>query len=342
MIQILTTAVFSVLLLGRSLSAKRWASVILLTVGVAIVSLPSGGRQPSLVIHDTSDHFFPRSMHELGQAAGGAADVARELTRRAVDGLAEGAVGLLAKRSATYEGIEADTNPASEMNYSLGLTAVLVAAVVSGLTGVYFEKVLKESASPVSVWTRNIQLSFYSLFPAVVFGVIMKDGEDIARHGFFEGYNSVVWTAVVFQAIGGVLTSLCINYADNIAKNFATSISIIISFIFSLWFFGFAVSSTVRIARFFLFAPLYLLPLVACLAWFDKRRSGFGCFRSGVLGSTCEREGLEKPFEMALITRLTLHSSVQTEAPLLARQASTKSDYNFDRQMGAVPIDTHF
>lgn len=183
-------------------------------------------------------------MHELGQAAGGAVDVARELTRRAVDGFAEGATGLY-KRSATYEGIEEDLDMGPKMNYSLGLTAVLVAAVLSGLTGVYFEKVLKESNSPVSVWTRNMQLSFYSLFPALFFGVIMKDGEEIAKHGFFEGYNSVVWTAIVFQAIGGVLTSLCINYADNIAKNFATSISIVVSFIFSLWFFGFQVSMMV-------------------------------------------------------------------------------------------------
>lgn len=247
--QILTTAVFSVLLLGRPLSAKRWASVILLTAGVAIVSLPSGSKEPSLVIHDTSDHFFPRSMHELGQQAGGMVGVAHELTRRAVDQFTEG-VASVVKRSATYEGIEADTDPGPNMNYSLGVTAVLVAAVVSGLTGVYFEKVLKESATPVSVWTRNIQLSFYSLFPALIFGVIMKDGEEIAQHGFFEGYNSVVWTAIVFQAIGGVLTSLCINYADNIAKNFATSISIIVSFIFSLWFFGFKVSTTVRVLSF--------------------------------------------------------------------------------------------
>lgn len=196
-------------------------------------------------IHDYSDHFFPRSSHELGQAAGGALDVARELTKRATDGLFEGASNLY-RRSATYEGIEEDLDDGPKMNYSLGVTAVLIAAVLSGLTGVYFEKVLKESASPVSVWTRNIQLAFYSLFPALIFGVIIKDGEDIAKHGFFEGYNSVVWTAIVFQAIGGVLTSLCINYADNIAKNFATSISIIVSFIFSLWFFGFQVSNTVR------------------------------------------------------------------------------------------------
>jgi len=115
---------------------------------------------------------------------------------------------------------------------------------MSGLTGVYFEKVLKDSSNQVSIWTRNIQLSFYSLFPALIIGVIFKDGEDIAKHGFFDGYNWVVWTAILFQAVGGILTSLCINYADNIAKNFATSISIVISFAFSVWFFDFKVTPT--------------------------------------------------------------------------------------------------
>lgn len=131
------------------------------------------------------------------------------------------------------------------MNYSIGLAAVLIASTVSGVTGVYFEKVLKDSPTPVSVWTRNIQLSFYSLFPALFVGVIWKDGDEIVKHGFFDGYNWVVWTTIVLQAIGGVLASLCIQYADNIAKNFATSISLVISFIFSVWFFNFGVSFTV-------------------------------------------------------------------------------------------------
>lgn len=81
---------------------------------------------------------------------------------------------------------------------------------------------------------------------ATLRGMILKRWTTgIADNPNSEGYNSVVWTAIVFQAIGGLLTSLCINYADNIAKNFATSISIIISFIFSFWFFGFEVSSPV-------------------------------------------------------------------------------------------------
>ena len=241
--QIITTAIFMVVLLGRTLGARRWLSLVTLTVGVSVVSLPSSNSKDlSLDIHDFSDHFFPRSLHELGQFAGGVGDAATELTKRGVMGLATE----LTKRSATYEGIAEDLDGTPKMNYSIGLTAVLVAAVVSGLTGVYFEKLLKDSATPVSVWTRNIQLSFYSLFPALIIGVIVNDGAEIAKHGFFDGYNSIVWTAITFQAMGGVLASLCINYADNIAKNFATSISIVISFLFSVVFFNLDVSFPVR------------------------------------------------------------------------------------------------
>ncbi|KAB8296776.1 hypothetical protein EYC80_002193 [Monilinia laxa] len=239
-LKILTTAIFSVVLLGRALSSKSWIALILLTIGVTVVQLPDGNPSAYTNLSDPQSRFyFPRSFHELGQMGNGAVEVAAELTKRGMEGFSEG----LAKRSATYEGIQEDqglVKPA--MDYSVGLMAVLAAAVISGLTGVYFEKVLKESTTHVTIWTRNVQLSFYSLFPALIFGVIFKDGEEIAKNGFFDGYNAVVWTAIVMQALGGVLVALCINFSDNIAKNFATSISIIISFIFSVWFFDFKVS----------------------------------------------------------------------------------------------------
>lgn len=235
--QILTTALFSVTMLRRRLSPKRWAALVLLTVGVIVVQLPA--TTDATLKDGNSKFYFPRSFHELGQISSGAKEVARELTKRGMEGLSHG----LIKRSATYEGIQEDmglTKPI--MNYSIGLTAVLIAALVSGLTGVYFEKVLKESTTHVTVWTRNVQLSFYSLFPALLIGVLYKDGGEIAKNGFFDGYNFVVWTAIGCQAAGGVLVAMCINYADNIAKNFATSISIILSCLFSVIFFDFQVN----------------------------------------------------------------------------------------------------
>ncbi|KFY86406.1 hypothetical protein V500_07659 [Pseudogymnoascus sp. VKM F-4518 (FW-2643)] len=232
-IAILTTALFSVTMLRRTLSGRKWTALVLLTVGVVIVQLPSSDKVSyATILEDASKFAFPRSFHEVGQAAQHAAD---EVTKRSLSALL--------KRSATYEGIDKDLGlDKPVMNYSLGCIAVLTASVISGLTGVYFEKVLKDSSASITVWTRNVQLSFYSLFPALLIGVVYKDGGAIAKDGFFVGYNSVVWTAIAFQALGGVLVAMCINYADNIAKNFATSISIILSFLFSVWFFDFKVT----------------------------------------------------------------------------------------------------
>jgi UDP-galactose transporter len=123
------------------------------------------------------------------------------------------------------------------MNYSLGVTSILIAAAVSGLTSVYFEKILKDSGATVSIWVRNTQMAFYSLLAALIGGVLWQDGAEIAVHGFFEGYNWVVWTAVLLQTFGGIVASLVIRDTDNIVKTFATSISIVISFLISVYLF---------------------------------------------------------------------------------------------------------
>lgn len=180
-LKIITTAIFSVTILRRSLSGHQWLSLFLLTIGIALVQLPS-------------DTFTSGSS---ASSASGSAD----------------------------------------MNSALGFSAVLGACFISGLAGVYFEKVLKGSKG--SLWTRNIQLSFFSLFPAFFMGVLIKDGRQIQQYGFFQGYNAVVWSTILFQAFGGIIVALCVKFADNIAKNFATSISILISFVASIYLFDF-------------------------------------------------------------------------------------------------------
>jgi UDP-sugar transporter A1/2/3 len=238
-LKILITALLSVVLLRRSLSVKRWASLIILTFGVSIVSLPSSDSvADSLFFHSLTDHFFPRSMHELGQLAEVLPDP--HLSRR-IDDLDEfSAEPHLMRRSASYQGIADDLPQADPlMNYSVGIASVLVAAVVSSLAGVYFEKILKESTTQANVWIRNVQLSLYSLVAAFFMGVVWQDGAGIREHGFFEGYNWVVWSLILLQAVGGLIASIVIRDVGNIVKNFATSISIVISFLISRWMFGF-------------------------------------------------------------------------------------------------------
>ncbi|KAJ2850895.1 UDP-galactose transporter Gms1 [Coemansia brasiliensis] len=121
----------------------------------------------------------------------------------------------------------------------LGLLAVLVACILSGLAGVYFEKVLKGSRK--SVWTRNAQLSLFSIAPAL-FGVFIVDGQEISTNGFFYGYTGWTYGAIACQAVGGLIVAVVVKYADNILKGFATSISIIISCLASVWIFGFQIT----------------------------------------------------------------------------------------------------
>ncbi|KAF1832066.1 nucleotide-sugar transporter [Decorospora gaudefroyi] len=217
---ILTTAIFSVLMLGRTLSPRKWLSLLLLIVGVSIIQVPQAISQPAAQGTDSSWAKTLNELHNVGN------NVAAPM----------------AKRSGSYEGIHEDrAAQIPHMNSQVGLMAVLIACALSGLAGVTFEKILKDSTSSktTSLWVRNCQLSFWSLFPSLFLGVIWQDGEIIAKTGFFVGYNWVVWTAIGFQAAGGVIVALVVHYADSIAKNFATSISILLSCIASVYFFDF-------------------------------------------------------------------------------------------------------
>jgi drug/metabolite transporter (DMT)-like permease len=228
--KILVTAILSVSMLRRSLSGRQWLSLLLLMAGVAIVSMPhaDGG---SLVSSHHTRIYTPRSVNPI-----------RDYFRLSRSD------SHLRKRSATYEGIEEDEygarNPA--MDASLGVLAVLTVCVCSGLGGVYFEKVIKESpAKATSLWIRNVQLSLYSLFPAFFVGVVFLDGEFVAKYGFWQGYNWVVVASILIQSFGGILAAFCVFYADNISKNFAVSISMVLSSLASFVFFDFTATTNV-------------------------------------------------------------------------------------------------
>lgn len=123
-----------------------------------------------------------------------------------------------------------------EQNPVVGFLAALGACCLSGLAGVYFEKILK--GSDISVWMRNIQLSLLSL-PIALITCFARDNSKILDRGFFFGYDSFVVYLVVLQATGGLLVALVVKYADNILKGFATSLAIIISCVVSIYLFDF-------------------------------------------------------------------------------------------------------
>ena len=126
-----------------------------------------------------------------------------------------------------------------EQSRVTGFAAALTACVLSGAAGIYFEKILK--GSDISVWMRNVQLSMLSI-PFGIIAVYAKHASQVSEKGFFFGYDAFVWYLVCLNATGGLLVAMVVKYADNILKGFACSLAIILTCIFSIFFFGFQLS----------------------------------------------------------------------------------------------------
>jgi len=205
-LKVLTTAVFSVLLLQRQLSARKWIALGFLFLGVCFVQL-------------------------------------------------DAVLGASAPTPTSTVTATTTTTKLSSQKPLLGALAVLCASVTSGFAGVYFEKMLK--GSPVSVWTRNIQLgAFGALFGAVI--AWLNDGAAIAERGAFFGWSPLVSLVVTNQAVSGLIIAVVIKYADNILKGFAVSFSIILSSLLSVLFFDFSVHSYFALGTAFVLLSSYL------------------------------------------------------------------------------------
>jgi len=123
-----------------------------------------------------------------------------------------------------------------------GFGAVTAACFTSGLAGVYFEMVLKNSKA--DLWVRNVQLSLFSLLPAlapILYAPQFPMSDSLTSH-IFRNFGGWAWATVAIQVFGGLVTAVVIKYSDNILKGFATSISIILSFLASVALFDFHVT----------------------------------------------------------------------------------------------------
>lgn len=230
-LKILTTALFSVLLLRRKLGADKWAALVVLAVGVGIVQIQA--REAQIV---------GSSMQVQSYAGGG------------VGSNGPPSVGPLSPQPPpmppspfdshrspppTPDGL--DSQEEHVMDPLKGFFAVITACVTSGLAGVYFEKVLK--ASSADLWIRNVQLSTFSLIPAIapVFLHCFRSGVGHFANPF-QHFGLWAFSTVGLQVAGGLVTAIVIKYADNILKGFAVSFSIVLSFIASIAFFGYRVT----------------------------------------------------------------------------------------------------
>ncbi|KAJ7073941.1 nucleotide-sugar transporter-domain-containing protein [Mycena amicta] len=194
--KILTTAAFSVALLGMKLTPTKWLSLCVLAIGVGIVQIQSS------------------------------------------------TVGHVRKNVAVGSAHDSAPLHIHVMSPLKGFGAVTAACFTSGLAGVYFEMVLKNSRA--DLWVRNVQLSLFSLIPALIPVLYSTSAPPHVSRGFlydiFRNFGGWAWATVAIQVIGGLVTAIVIQTSSNILKGFATSLSIILSFLASVALFHFRIT----------------------------------------------------------------------------------------------------
>ena len=103
----------------------------------------------------------------------------------------------------------------------VGVLAVTLDSLLSGLATVYFEKVLKTTV--LTVWDRNLQLAFWSMLIYLPWTVYENPTNP------FRGWSMITLLVAAIGAVGGILVAFVIKYADGLAKNLATASSVVIT-----------------------------------------------------------------------------------------------------------------
>ena len=143
-----------------------------------------------------------------------------------------------------------------------GSLAILIACFLSGYSAVYIEKSIKASDSPddlkpYTIWVRNIQLSTFGVAASIA-GLVFEDSTALETNGIFQGFTPLVWVVVFLSSFGGILIALVMKYADNILKNFATSVAIITTSAFSSVFFDLTLTPTFIAGALLVLAAVHL------------------------------------------------------------------------------------
>ncbi|XP_077579828.1 solute carrier family 35 member A3b isoform X2 [Stigmatopora nigra] len=216
-LKILTTALFSVSVLGRRLATHQWLALVLLAAGVALAQWPAeavsgatsaGARLVGLTAVLTAclssgfaGVYFEKILKESKQS------VWLRNIQLGFFGLVSATSGMLA-----YDG-----QRVRERGLFQGYDRMTCAVVALQVSGGSFMASHIVSAAPVishhleSWWRWKSSVSPGSLYPAVRGS--LPETEGLAHP----------------QALGGLLVAVVIKYADNILKGFATSLSIVLS-----------------------------------------------------------------------------------------------------------------
>ncbi|CAO1634907.1 unnamed protein product [Parajaminaea phylloscopi] len=98
----------------------------------------------------------------------------------------------------------------------------------------------------LDLWVRNLQLSLFSLIPALVpvlAACFSRPGADTGLQfdlaGPWHNFGAWAWAIVALQTIGGLVTACVMRWADNILKCFAVALALLLTSLLSIPLFDF-------------------------------------------------------------------------------------------------------
>ncbi|KAI5296164.1 hypothetical protein KEM52_005369 [Ascosphaera acerosa] len=214
--QLIIGAIVAYALLRRTVDQERIASLVFLAVGMIVALWHKAKETNDNELDEKRLSTGPRSILEfkrVGTAMGGS----------------------FMKRSATYEGMDEDLIIAyPDMDTRLGLLAAVGAAAASAVAGSTLEAITGEIMDSTVMWVRNVQLSIFSMLAIGLYGVGSQDAEQIAKQGFFGGYDYVTWILIVLQASLGLCTAMCFASGQISRKATASRLSTAVVLLVSL------------------------------------------------------------------------------------------------------------
>jgi len=135
--------------------------------------------------------------------------------------------------------VDKDSRDSSQ---TTGVLATLGISLSSGFASVYTEKVIKvrgnnDTRNNYSLAYMQVQLASASL---IIIGcwALLKDASDIITYGLWKNFNAAAYVSVINSALGGLTVAAVLKFADAILKGYSTALSVVLTGLFSMLFFG--------------------------------------------------------------------------------------------------------
>ena len=202
-LKLVTAAMISVFVFGKTLSIRQWMCLPILLTGVVFLTQKAPSRQDVENAAALLGSMEPGSDSPFSHRHGSESELsASKVMAKAV---------LLASEYANAQ-------------LMIGTLCVVLACVCGSFAGVYIETKLKSSMS-VALSVRNAQLASFALLTAAA--AVLTEAISKGQWAPLANFSMLAWVTVVLRGASGYVVSATLRYADTIMKGFATSVAII-------------------------------------------------------------------------------------------------------------------